>query len=84
MVIYQQIQFIQNTDPVIIKKILFACLQKEIFKQDQEAFIAELKNIPGVVNASSTFHNMVGRRYSDGLEWPGKDPNKDVYFEVLE
>ncbi len=72
--------------PVIIKIIFFACLQKVIYKAKEEAFIAELKNIPGVVNASSTYHKMVGRGYNHGggMEWQGKDPNSDVAFDAFE
>src|SRR6185503_4794436 len=45
-------------------------------------FIAEMKKIPGVVNASYTFNNMIGRNYGNyGIEWPAKIPNEDIYFE---
>jgi len=41
-----------------------------------------MKRIPGVVNASFTFNNMVGRNFgTNGLNWEGKDPNASIYFE---
>jgi ABC-type antimicrobial peptide transport system permease subunit len=48
----------------------------------EDEFIAEMKKIPGVVNASYTFNNMIGRNYGNyGIEWPAKIPNEDIYFE---
>ena len=48
----------------------------------EDDFIQSLKRIPGVVNASYTFHEMIGRNYGDyGLSWPGKDPNDAQYIE---
>ena len=46
-----------------------------------ETFLNELKNIPGVVNASSTQHEIVaGSSSTAGVEWEGKDPNTVVKF----
>lgn len=37
------------------------------------------------MNASSTYHKMIGRGYShSGMEWQGKDPGSDVFFEAFE
>jgi putative ABC transport system permease protein len=48
----------------------------------QDVFIERLKNIPGVVNASFTFNNMIGRNFgTTGIDWDGKNPNDNVYFE---
>jgi putative ABC transport system permease protein len=48
----------------------------------KKVLFAELKKLPGVVNASFTFNNMIGRNYGNyGIEWQGKDPNEDIYFE---
>jgi ABC-type antimicrobial peptide transport system permease subunit len=52
-------------------------------QKDQDAFLSELQGIPGVVNAAYTFHNIVGRKYSDRLDWQGKDPERVQYFEVF-
>jgi ABC-type antimicrobial peptide transport system permease subunit len=86
MVIYQQIQFIRNTDAGYNKNNILRFSAEGNIQGRQEPFIAELKNIPGVVNASSTFHKMVGRGYnhSGGMEWQGKDPNSDLSFDVFE
>jgi ABC-type antimicrobial peptide transport system permease subunit len=85
VIIYQQIQFIQNTDVGYSKNNILRLAVEGNIKGKEKAFIAELKNIPGVANASSTYHKMVGRGYGhSGMDWPGKDPNDDVFFEAFE
>ncbi len=81
-VIYQQIQFIQNANPGYNKDNIVRIAAEGNLQNNETSFISELQQIPGVTNASYTFHNMVGHNYGDyGLEWPGKDPNEDVFFE---
>ena len=85
MIIYQQIQFIQNTEAGYNKNNIIRLSAEGNIRGKEDAFIAALKNIPGVVNASSTFHKMIGRGYSHyGMQWPGKDPDNDVFFEAFE
>ena len=82
LVIYRQIQYIQNKDLGYAKDhvIRMDCEGKLV--ANEENFIAQLKKVPGVVNASFTFNVMVGRNYGDnGIEWDGKPPNEYVYFE---
>jgi hypothetical protein len=55
---------------------------KEKIVGSEETVVAELKKIPGVINASYTFNNMVGRNFGNyGIEWEGRDPNGAIYFE---
>ena len=82
-VIYQQIQFIRNTDPGYNKENIVRFTAEGKIQTGQETFLSEMRQIPGVVNAGYTFHNIVGRKYSDGLDWPGKDPGNIQYFEVF-
>ncbi len=84
IIIYQQMQFIQNTDPGYNKdNIVRMDAEGKIGGTEQE-FVNELKNIPGVTSASYTFTNVVGHTFGDyGLSWEGKDPNESVYFEVF-
>src|SRR5688500_7090240 len=85
IIIYQQIQFIQNTDAGYNKNNILRLSAEGNIQGKEKAFIAELKSIPGVVNASSTYHKMVGRGYNhSGIDWPGMDPENDVYFEAFE
>ncbi|HEY4336628.1 MAG TPA: ABC transporter permease [Puia sp.] len=81
-VVYRQIQFIQQTKPGYDKDnvIRFSAEGKVLTSEDN--FVGELKTLPGVVNATYTFHAMVGRNYGDyGLSWPGKDPKESDYLE---
>jgi putative ABC transport system permease protein len=82
-VIYQQIQFIRNADPGYNRENIVRFTAEGKIQNGQETFLSDMRQIPGVVNAGYTFHNIVGRKYSDGLDWPGKAPNDDVYFEVF-
>jgi predicted permease len=82
LVIYRQIQFIQNRDLGYQKDhvIRMDCEGKLI--ANEENFVAQLKKVPGVVNASFTYNVMIGRNYGDnGLDWEGKPPNDYIYFE---
>jgi putative ABC transport system permease protein len=82
LVVYKQISLIQsvalgyNKDNII----RFNAEGKVLTGEDNFAY--ELKKIPGVVNASYTFHNMIGRNYGgDMFDWTGKDQNGSYYFE---
>jgi len=82
IVIYRQIQFIQNKDLGYRKDhtIRMDCEGKLI--DNEENFVSLLKQVPGVLNASFTYNVMVGRNYGDnGLEWEGKPPSESIYFE---
>ncbi len=82
LIIYQQIQFIQSTSPGYNKDNIIRISSEGKIQGTEETFVAELKKITGVVNASYTFNNMVGRNFGNsGISWEGKDPNSDVYFE---
>jgi predicted permease len=83
MVIYQQVQFIRKTNLGYNKENILRITAEGSLQTSQEAFLSDLQQIPGVVNAGYTFHNIIGRKYSDVLNWAGKDPNEDVYFEVF-
>jgi len=82
LVVYQQIQYIQKTNPGYNKDNVIRFNTEGKMLNNEESFMAELKKIPGVVNASFTFNNMVGRNFGTyGLDWEGKDPNASIYFE---
>jgi len=82
LIIYKQIQFLQNKDLGYGKDhiIRFDCEGKLV--GTEENFVAQLKKIPGVVNASFTFNIMIGRNYGTyGIGWEGKNSNESIYFE---
>jgi len=82
LVVYQQIQFIQSTTPGYNKENVIRFTSEGKLQGNEDAFAAELKTLPGVLNASFTQHNIVGRNYAtSGLSWDGNPADKDVYFE---
>jgi putative ABC transport system permease protein len=84
IIIYQQIQFIQNTDPGYKKDNVIRLDAEGKIQGTEQEFVNELKNISGVTSASYTFTNIVGHTFGDyGLSWEGKNPNESVYFEVF-
>ena len=84
IIIYQQIQFIQSTDPGYNKDNIVRIDAEGKIQGTEQEFVNELKNIPGVTSASYTFTNVVGHTFGDyGLSWEGKNPNESVYFEVF-
>jgi predicted permease len=82
LVIYKQINYIQTINLGYNKDNIVRFDSEGKISGTEGTFIAGLKKIPGVVNASFTFNNMVGRNYgSYGMDWEGKNPNESVYFE---
>jgi putative ABC transport system permease protein len=82
LVIYKQVQFIQSLDPGYNKDNIVRFDSEGKIQNTEETFIDEVKKIPGVVDAAFTFNNMVGRNYgTNGIDWPGKNPNENDYFE---
>jgi putative ABC transport system permease protein len=83
-IIYQQIQFIQNADPGYNKNNVLRIAAEGNLATKQDAFIAELKQVPGIRNASATNHRMVGHNFATGLDWSGKPADDNTYFEGFE
>jgi putative ABC transport system permease protein len=82
LVIYRQIQYIQNKDLGYRKDHVIRMDCEGKLLANEENFIGQLKKVPGVVNASFTYNVMVGRNYGDnGIAWDGKPPNEYIYFE---
>jgi len=83
LVVYRQINYIQSTnlgysrDNIVHFEIP---MQFDSVSLNGAAhFINQLKTVPGVVNASSYYHNLTGDHGSiGGFQWPGKDPNVNV------
>lgn len=81
LVVYRQISFIQSTNPGYNKDNIVRFDDDGRINGNEEAFVARLRNIPGVVNASYTSHALVGRNFGTAnVAWPGDDTQK-TYFE---
>ncbi|MCE7053108.1 ABC transporter permease [Algoriphagus sp. AGSA1] len=85
-VVYLQIEYIQ-TENLGYEKDNVLLINKigELGDTDKmEAFISELKAVPGVVAATSSGHDMTGHNGGTyGIQWPGKDPNDKTEFERM-
>ena len=84
LVVYQQIEFVQTKNLGYEKdNVLF--FEKSGPLEDYEklqTFLNETKNIPGILDASISGHNMAGHNGgSYGVRWPGKDPEDRTEFE---
>lgn len=82
LVIYRQISYIQSADPGYNKDNVVRFDSDGKLQGKQDVFVERLKALPGVVNASFTINNLVGRNYgNNGISWVGKNPTDYVYFE---
>lgn len=89
LVIYRQLSYIQSRDlgynrqDVIHFEIPFSMDSAKL--SADLAFVNELKNLPGVENAGSYAHNLMGDHGDiDGLQWAGKDPALNIHFANIE
>jgi ABC-type antimicrobial peptide transport system permease subunit len=84
-VVYQQVQFIQSRNLGYSKDNLIYFGVEGSVKEKLEPFLSAVKNLPGVVNASSGAHSFLGQQSSTtGLEWEGKNPEDLTQFEVVQ
>ena len=82
LVIFKQIQYVQSKNLGYNKDNIVHFPIEGKVRKSLETFLLELKSIPGVVNASSIGHNLVGRQSNtSGLQWEGKNPDDVILFE---
>lgn len=89
LIIYQQLTFIQSKnlgykrDHVIHFEIPLEMDSAKL--SHAAAFVSELQHTPGVINAASYYHNLMGDHGAiSDFEWPGKDPQTNIDFSNLE
>lgn len=84
MVVYKQVEYVQSKDLGYSRDNIIYFDREGKSDQNLESFLAEMRNIPGVVGASSSSHDMTGHNSgTNGIEWPGKDPEDRTEFEVM-
>ncbi len=82
LVVYKQMKLIQTTNLGYNKDNVIRFANDGKLPENLSSFIAEVKNIPGVVNASDIDGNLMGS-YSHaggGISWEGKDPNLGIEY----
>jgi len=82
MVIYQQMKLIQTINLGYNKDNILTFSNDGNLKKDLSPFLAELKKIPGVINASSQNGNFLGSvsHGGSGIDWEGKDPKLGIEY----
>ena len=82
IVVYKQVEFVQNKHLGYDKENIFYFPIEGRIEKHLETFISELKQLPGVLNASSSGHNFLGQQNNTyGVEWDNKDPYDKILFE---
>ncbi|MDN5200985.1 ABC transporter permease [Fulvivirgaceae bacterium BMA10] len=86
LVVYNQIDFIQNKDLGYNKDqiIHFDVEGKMEQAEHMDTFLDQMRNIPGVVMASSTRTKLTGDNWGvGGIEWEGKSADDAIYFQHM-
>jgi putative ABC transport system permease protein len=86
LVVYKQIEYVQSENLGYNKDniIYFEREGKLNDERNADTFISEIKNLPGISNASTMGHDMTGHNSgTSGVEWPGKDPDNRTEFENM-
>lgn len=87
LIISQQINYIQSKNLGYERNNVIVFSNNGISKNTYPTFLSQLEDIPGVLNASSADHNLIGDHGSTGtsaISWPGKQTNDRVKFINLE
>jgi ABC-type antimicrobial peptide transport system permease subunit len=84
IVIYRQMEYVQSKNLGFNRNNVISFAAEGRVKENPSAFIAELKNITGVENASFMDGDLTGRHSgTTGVNWEGKSPDQTVDFEIL-
>jgi putative ABC transport system permease protein len=84
LVIYKQIEFVQNKDLGYNRDNVISIKMEGKARENRETFLSEIRNIPGIISASSTGSNLTGHNSGTyGVEWEGKNPEDKTEFENI-
>ena len=82
LVVYKQIQFLQTKNLGYDKEnVIYFPIEGRV-EQSPETFLNEMRNLPGIVSASSIGQSMVGGGNTADIQWPGKDPEDRTPFAI--
>jgi predicted permease len=87
LAVYKQMQYLQNKNLGFDKEnlIVFNKEGKLDSAETAQAFLAEVRQLPSVVSASTLGHSLTGHNGgTSGVQWPGRDPNDKTEFEYIE
>jgi len=80
LVVYKQIQYLQTKNLGYDKENIIHFEMEGRISKSREAFLTELKKLPGVVNTSTVAQSMVGGGNTTTVDWEGKDPDDRTPF----
>ncbi|MBL0740772.1 ABC transporter permease [Chryseolinea lacunae] len=84
LVVYKQIYFIQTKNLGYNRDNILLFTNEGKARNHMETFLAELKNIPGVVNTASMGGDLFGYHGGGGgVSWEGKQPDQGVEFGAI-
>ncbi|AYB29705.1 ABC transporter permease [Chryseolinea soli] len=84
LVVYKQMEFIQKKNLGYNKDNIIVFTNEGKLRAHMDAFITEVKRIPGVVNASSMGGNFLGNNGGGGgIDWEGKQPGQGIEFDAV-
>jgi hypothetical protein len=84
MVVYRQIEYVQNKSLGYQKDnvLTFGREGKLGSEEHLDAFLLQVKTLPGVVSATYIAHNLAGHNNgTSGVRWSGRDPEDKTEFE---
>lgn len=85
LVVYRQIQFIRDTNLGLNKDNIIQIANEGKLRENKIPFLTDVKNLPGVVGATSVAHNLTGEHGATGaVQWEGKNPDVGIVFVNLE
>ncbi|MFD2935904.1 ABC transporter permease [Spirosoma flavum] len=80
-VVYRQISYVQSKNLGFKKDNVIYFSKEGKIAENTEAFLAEVKKIPGVINASGMEQSIIGSQGGTvGLDWKGKNPKESIRF----
>ena len=80
----QQIDFVQNKNLGYNRNNIITFPKEGRAVESLETFLNEIKNIDGIINATSTQHSIVaGGNTTTGISWEGKNPNDVIKFSAM-
>lgn len=83
VVVYKQIEFVQNANLGYNRdNVIYFDVEGRV-RGSTETFLAEIKRIPGIQNATSTTGDMTGHSWSVPLNWEGKSTEENVRTELM-
>ncbi|MBC7774144.1 MAG: FtsX-like permease family protein, partial [Phycisphaerae bacterium] len=84
MVVYQQIKLVQTKNMGFNREQVIQFGREGKLGEGMESFLAELKQVPGVVQVAGIRGGFLGTSsFTTGLDWPGKQANESLTFANL-